>query len=88
MRNDLSAPLLIAAIVALGSFSAIMSSFFHENFLESGYGIVWASLVIGPVAMVSSMLGYAAWWLAKFLIALFSNQNGAGSGKIDNSPDR
>ena len=88
MRNDLSAPILIGAIVAIGSFFATMASFYHDNFLESGYGIVWVSLIIGPTAMVSSMLGYAAWWFAKFLIALVSKQNRRGSGEIDGPPDK
>ncbi len=81
MRNDLSVPTLIGAVVAVVSFAATMSSLLHDNFLENGYQIVWAFLILGPIAMSSSMLGYAAWWISKFLSALVSGPN-------DNRPDR
>ncbi|MGC8602468.1 MAG: hypothetical protein ACP5VS_02125 [Desulfomonilaceae bacterium] len=88
MISGLSVPTLVGAIVAISSFIAAMFSLMNENFLESGYRIVWVSLVIGPIAMASSMLGYSAWWFTKFLIAIGSNQNGSGPAKINYPPDK
>ena len=87
MRNDLSVPTLVGAVVAVVSFIATMSSLLHDNFFENGYQIVWAFLILGPIAMASSMLGYAAWWISKFLSALVSDSNDNRPDQFDRPPD-
>jgi len=72
MRSNLPVPTILGGLVAAASFVAFMSSLVSENFSENGYQIVWFSIAIGPTAMISSMLGFSVWWLAKFLTALFS----------------
>jgi hypothetical protein len=88
MRNDLSVPTLIGAVVALGSFTATMSSLLNDSFPENGYQIVWAFLILGPIAMASCMLGYAAWWFSKFISALVSKPDDSGSDRVDRPQDQ
>ncbi|MDA8405924.1 MAG: hypothetical protein M0T73_03570 [Deltaproteobacteria bacterium] len=88
MRNDHSIPTLIGAVVAIGSFVSTMSSLLNNNFPENGYQIVWAFLILGPIAMASCMLGYAAWWFSKFVSALISDQDDREPDKIGRPPDQ
>jgi len=83
MINNLSIPILVGASVALGSFGVAMYGLVSRDFTWQGYQIFWLSLILGPTAMVSSMFGYAAWWLSKFLATLLSNQDTAGSDKTN-----
>ncbi|MCX5872184.1 MAG: hypothetical protein NTY51_02975 [Deltaproteobacteria bacterium] len=75
MRNDLSVSTMVGAMVAIVSFIAAMSSLVSENSTGQGYQIFWGFLILGPTAMISSMLGFSAWWLTKFLTTLFSKGN-------------
>jgi len=88
MRNDLSVPTLIGAVVAVGSFTATMSNLLNDSFPENGYQIVWAFLILGPIAMASCMLGYSAWWFSKFISALVSNQHDSEPDKLGRPPDQ
>jgi hypothetical protein len=74
MRNDLSVSTVVGAMVAIVSFIAAMSSLISENSTGQGYQIFWGFLILGPTAMISSMLGFCAWWLTKFLTTLFSKE--------------
>lgn len=74
MRNDLSLSTIVGATVAIVSFVAAMSSLISENSTGQGYQIFWGFLILGPTAMISSMLGFSAWWLTKFLTTLFSKE--------------
>jgi hypothetical protein len=74
MRNDLSLSTMVGAMVAIASFVAAMSSLISENSTGQGYQIFWGFLILGPTAMISSMLGFSAWWLTKFLTTLFSKK--------------
>ncbi|MEI6134624.1 MAG: hypothetical protein WCP72_06600 [Desulfomonile sp.] len=83
MINNLSIPTVAGVSVALASFSVAMFGLVSQDFTWQGYQIFWLSLILGPTAMVSSMFGYAAWWLSKFLATLLSNQDTAGSDKTN-----
>lgn len=74
MRNDLSLSTIVGATVAIVSFVAAMSSLISENSTGQGYQIFWGFLILGPTAMISSMLGFSAWWLTKFLTTRFSKK--------------
>ncbi len=83
MINNLSIPTVAGVSVALASFSVAMFGLVSQDFTWQGYQIFWLSLILGPTAMVSSMFGYAAWWLSKFLATLLSSQDTAGSDKTN-----
>jgi hypothetical protein len=87
MKNNLSIPTVAGVSVALASFSVAMFGLVSQDFTWQGYQIFWLSLILGPTAMVSSMFGYAAWWLSKFLATLLSNQDPEGSDKTNRDPN-
>jgi hypothetical protein len=87
MTNNLSTSMVVGISVALVSFSVTMYGLVSQDFTWQGYQIFWLSLILGPVAMVSSMFGYAAWWLSKFLATLLSSQDTAGSDKTNRPPN-
>jgi hypothetical protein len=70
MLNRHTIALAIGTIITFSVFfAAIVLLFFGEYFSERDK-LVYLSIALGPVAMMSVMLGYAAWWLALFLMSL------------------
>jgi hypothetical protein len=67
--------LVAGAITTLAAFSAGMALLILGGYFATNEIIFYASIALGPVAMVSVIIGYAVWWLVLFLLSLaFSNR--------------
>ncbi len=63
--------LIAGTIATLAAFSAGMGMLILGGLFAQHEIIIYASIALGPVAMVSVMVGYAVWWLVLFLLSLF-----------------
>lgn len=70
---------MVTLAVLVGAMGLIvLGGFFSEKDV-----LLFASLALAPVALVSVMAGYAVWWLVLFLLSLFfpdDNESSAMSG--------
>ena len=65
--------LTVCTLVIIVSFAAIMGLIVFGGMVEQKKVLIYASIALGPVAMIAVMMGYAAWWLTMFFLSLFSS---------------
>ncbi len=53
-------------VFVLAMAALVFGDYFSEREL-----LFYVSIALGPVAMISVMVGYAVWWLVVFLLTLF-----------------
>ncbi len=68
--NRRTIALAIGTIITFSVFFAAIVLLVFGEYFSSRDMLVYLSIALGPVAMVSVMFGYAAWWLALFLMTL------------------
>lgn len=66
--------LIVGALVTLFVFSASLIMLVFGDFFKNNEVLIYVSIAVAPLAMVSVMVGYAVWWLVLFLLALLSPQ--------------
>ena len=64
--------LTAGAITTLIVFVAAMWLLVFGGLFPEKHRLILVSIALGPVAMVSVMVGYAVWWLVMFVLSLFS----------------
>jgi hypothetical protein len=62
--------LVAGTITTLAAFSAGMALLILGGYFADNEVIIYASIALGPMAMVSVIVGYAVWWLVLFLLTL------------------
>lgn len=72
--------LTAGAITTLIVFVAAMWLLVFGGLFPEKHRLIFVSIALGPVAMISVMVGYAVWWLVMFVLSLFSPA-GQSSGK-------
>ncbi|MFH0821435.1 MAG: hypothetical protein V2B18_01700 [Pseudomonadota bacterium] len=80
MRQRRAIALTFSAVVTLTLFATAMTWLIFGEIPTKTDRLVVASVALGPVAMICTMLGYAVWWLVLFLLCLFSNTHGTEDG--------
>jgi hypothetical protein len=63
--------LIVGAVVTLAVFVMAMAALIFGDYFSEKELLVYVSISLGPVAMISVMVGYAVWWLVIFLLTLF-----------------
>jgi len=63
--------LVIGAVVTLVVFVMAMAALIFGEYFSEKELLIYVSIALGPVAMMSVMVGYAVWWLVVFLLTLF-----------------
>jgi hypothetical protein len=58
------------AVFVMAMWLLIFGGYFSEKEL-----LVHVSIALGPVAVVSVMVGYAVWWLAIFFMSLLASES-------------
>lgn len=76
MTRTRTIALIAGAIATLAVFLLAMALLIFGGYLSQREILVHVSIALGPVAVVSVMVGYAVWWLVVFLISLFANKAG------------
>ncbi len=66
--------LAIGAMVTLATFVALLAYIVHVVVVPEIDRLIVVSVALGPAAMISVMVGYGAWWMALFLLTLFSSE--------------
>ncbi|MBM4326185.1 MAG: hypothetical protein FJ118_03385 [Deltaproteobacteria bacterium] len=64
--------LITGAAVTVTAFTAAMALLIHGEIFPERDWLVMVSIALGPIAMLSVMVGYSVWWLVLFLLSLFS----------------
>ncbi len=75
----------VGAAVTLAVFVGAMGLVIFGGYFAEKKVLVFASLALSPVALISVMAGYAAWWLILFLLALFL-PDGSGPSAVSDGP--
>jgi len=57
--------------VTLTVFVLAMAALVFGDYFSERELLFYVSIALGPVAMISVMVGYAVWWLVVFLLTLF-----------------
>ncbi len=83
MSNREKIALLCGGIVTAGVFLGAFVLLLSGDSVAQWNKLFYASIALAPVAMVAVMMGYAVWWLAMFLLTLFS----VGSGRPEKEPE-
>jgi len=63
--------LVVGAVVTLVVFVAAMGLLIFGDIFVEKDRIVLVSIALGPVAVISVMVGYSVWWAVLFLLTLF-----------------
>jgi NADH:ubiquinone oxidoreductase subunit 6 (subunit J) len=63
--------LIVGAVVTLTVFVLAMAALVFGDYFSERELLFYVSIALGPVAMISVMVGYAVWWLVVFLLTLF-----------------
>jgi uncharacterized BrkB/YihY/UPF0761 family membrane protein len=63
--------LAVGAVATLAVFVLAMTAMIFGGYFSEKELLIYVSISLGPVAMVSVMVGYAVWWLVVFLLTLF-----------------
>lgn len=61
----------VGAAVTLAVFAGAMGLLLFGGYFAEKEVLIFTSIALAPVALISVMAGYAAWWLVLFLLALF-----------------
>jgi hypothetical protein len=61
--------LVTFAVFVMAMWLLIFGGYFSEKEL-----LVHVSIALGPVAVVSVMVGYAVWWLVVFVMSLLASE--------------
>lgn len=72
----------VTLAVLVGAMGLII---FGGHFAEKEV-LLFASLALAPVALISVMAGYAVWWLILFLLALFF-PDGSEPSAVSDGPE-
>ena len=64
--------LIAGAAVTATAFVAAMALFIYGEIFPERDWLIMVSIALGPIAMLSVMVGYAVWWFVLFLLSLFS----------------
>jgi hypothetical protein len=75
----------VGAAVTLAVFVGAMGLIIFGGYFVEKEVLVLASLALAPVALISVMAGYSAWWLILFLLALFF-PDGSESSAVSDGP--
>ena len=75
MTKRRTTALVIAAVVTFGVLSFGMIMIGSGEYATSGDTIIAVSIALAPVAMISVMVGYAAWWTVLLVLSLFSRED-------------
>jgi hypothetical protein len=70
MMNRHTIALAIGTIITFSVFFAAIGLLVFGEYFSERDKLIYLSIALGPVAMMSVMLGYAVWWLALFLMSL------------------
>jgi hypothetical protein len=62
--------LVAGTIATLAAFSTGMALLIFGGYFAHNEIIIYASIALGPIAMVSVIVGYAVWWLVLFFLSL------------------
>jgi hypothetical protein len=62
--------LVAGAVVTVAVFIVIMALLISAPYEEEKDRIIMVSIALGPVLMVSVMVGYSVWWGVLFLLTL------------------
>ena len=57
--------------MTLAVFAAAMAMIVFAEYPAESDRIIMVSIAIGPVLMISVMVGYSVWWGVLFLLSLF-----------------
>jgi hypothetical protein len=68
--------LIAGGVTTLAVFALAMVLLIFGGYFSRQEILVHVSIALGPVAVVSVMVGYAVWWLVVFLISLFASEAG------------
>ncbi len=64
--------LTVGAVVTLTVFFVVMGAFVFGGLWPEDRVLVFASIALAPVLLIAAIMGYGAWWLVMFILALFS----------------
>ncbi len=62
--------LIVGAVVTVGVFAIAVILLMHGRYDSESDRIILISTAIAPIAMVSVMVGYSAWWFTLFILTL------------------
>jgi hypothetical protein len=62
--------LTAGAVAVIVVFAAVMSYLFFAVYGAEKDRIIFISVALGPVLMISVMVGYAVWWGVLFILTL------------------
>lgn len=62
--------MIAGAVVTFAVFALCMFLLIYGDYFAERDRLVLVSIALGPVAMVSVMVGYAVWWAVLFLLTL------------------
>jgi hypothetical protein len=68
--------LIAGGVTTVAVFVLAMMLLLSGGYLSKQEALVHVSIALGPVAVVSVMVGYAVWWLVVFLLSLFAREAG------------
>jgi len=81
MSNSRVIALAAGAFVTIAVFLTALALLIFFDYFEERYRIILVSIALGPVAMISVMVGYSVWWLVLFLLSLFLSDERQGQHK-------
>ena len=73
MERRRAIALFVGGIVTLAVFIVTMWLLAFGGLFPGKDRLIVLSVALGPVAMLSVMIGYAVWWLVIFLLTFFSS---------------
>jgi hypothetical protein len=71
MGRNRTIALVAGTIVTVVTLVLCMGALIFGGYFPDDRILVFASLALAPLAMLSVMVGYAVWWLILFLLTLF-----------------
>ncbi len=74
MNQRRTIALACGAVVTMAVFAVAMGLLCFGAILPDEDRIILVSIALGPVAMISVMIGYGVWWGVLFLLTLFQRQ--------------
>jgi hypothetical protein len=71
--------LVAGGIVTVAAFLTALYLLVFGGMFQSHERLIMVSIAVGPVAMLSVMVGYAVWWIFMFVMTLMSPREDDGS---------
>jgi hypothetical protein len=70
MTRNRTIALIVWVAVTVAAFVIGMGLLIFGDYFAEKHRLIMVSIAIGPVAMVSAMVGYGVWWLVLLVLSL------------------